>query len=414
MRKLLTNNIGIKLLSIVFAVILWLVVVNIDDPSVTKTITGIPITILNEDSITAHDYVYTVTSGETATVRVKGPRSILDNLDKTDFTATADFSEMSITNSVYATVELTDENAKYSSKIEFLRNSSVMSIQLESIQTKEMNVTVTYSGNPEEGFAVGTQELSVPSVVVSAPESILKTISSVEINIDTTGKNAEFTTYEEPVLKTADGVTIDYSDNVTISSSRISAKVIMHRIKEVPLVFQTVGTPAEGYAFLELDYEPTSVSVHGLQESLDGLASLVISGTPINIEGARENVTVQIDISQYLPAGVMLQDENQKMINVTAVIQGPVSQIFTLDPSAITLQNTPAGYTAKITTSSIQASLQGTATTLDQLSKSGLTGYLDLSAAKAGANEVNLKLNLPAGVTMEKAVDITVELTQGG
>ena len=32
LKNLLTNNIGLKFLSVLFAMILWLVVVNIDDP----------------------------------------------------------------------------------------------------------------------------------------------------------------------------------------------------------------------------------------------------------------------------------------------------------------------------------------------------------------------------------------------
>ena len=35
LKNLLTNNIGLKFLSVLFAMILWLVVVNIDDPDKT-------------------------------------------------------------------------------------------------------------------------------------------------------------------------------------------------------------------------------------------------------------------------------------------------------------------------------------------------------------------------------------------
>lgn len=413
MRNFLTNNIGIKLLSIIFAFILWLVVVNIDDPYITKTITGIPITIENEDSITDKDFVYTVTSGETATARIRGPRSILDNLNWTDFIATADFTELSITNSLYAIVELTEENDKYSNKIEFLRNSSVMSVELESIQTKEIDVTVNYTGTPKDGFMVGDQILTIPNVEVSAPESVLKTISKAVINVDINDKDTEFMTYEEPLLKTAEGLVVEYSDHIKSSHRLIGAKIIMHRIKEVPLEFQTVGTPLSGYEFIELDYEPEQISIHGLQIDLDSIEKLVISGTPINISGAQANVAVQIDISQFLPQGVLLYDENQKTINVTAVIQGPVSQNFVLEEADISLQNIPGGFSASITNDPIQVTLRGSATTLSNLTTVGLTGYVDLASAVAGSNEVPLKLNLPAGVSLVNEVEVIVELSQG-
>ena len=45
MKKSLTNNIGLKLLAFLFAFMLWLLVVNIDDPVDTKTFDSIPVTI---------------------------------------------------------------------------------------------------------------------------------------------------------------------------------------------------------------------------------------------------------------------------------------------------------------------------------------------------------------------------------
>ena len=39
--KRVTNNFGLKILAVVFAAALWLAVVNIDDPTTTRTFTAI-------------------------------------------------------------------------------------------------------------------------------------------------------------------------------------------------------------------------------------------------------------------------------------------------------------------------------------------------------------------------------------
>ena len=85
MKKILTNNIAYKLLSLFFAVIFWLIVVNIDDPEVTRTIQGIPVTTLDEEVITEKNQVYTILSGKEVTVTIKGPRSEVDKMSKEDF-----------------------------------------------------------------------------------------------------------------------------------------------------------------------------------------------------------------------------------------------------------------------------------------------------------------------------------------
>mgnify|MGYP000042764514 CR=1 FL=1 len=46
--KRITNNFGLKILAAVFAIILWMVVVNIEDPEKTKGFT-IPVTIENNE-----------------------------------------------------------------------------------------------------------------------------------------------------------------------------------------------------------------------------------------------------------------------------------------------------------------------------------------------------------------------------
>ena len=47
MKEKLTNNLGLKLLSLLMATLLWLVVVNSQDPLETRTFTDIPVKIIN-------------------------------------------------------------------------------------------------------------------------------------------------------------------------------------------------------------------------------------------------------------------------------------------------------------------------------------------------------------------------------
>ena len=49
--KLVTNNFGFKVLALFFAVVLWLVVLNIDDPTKSRTFTT-SVSLENEEAIT--------------------------------------------------------------------------------------------------------------------------------------------------------------------------------------------------------------------------------------------------------------------------------------------------------------------------------------------------------------------------
>ena len=85
LKKWIINNIGFKILAIVFAFVLWLVILNTTDTETTRTISSIPVTIENEEAIMDGTHVYTIESGETATVVVSGKRSVVNTLNPADF-----------------------------------------------------------------------------------------------------------------------------------------------------------------------------------------------------------------------------------------------------------------------------------------------------------------------------------------
>ena len=411
MKKFLTNNIGYKILALIFSAILWLVVVNIQDPNIPRTISGIPITILNENAITDQNLVYTKESGETAFVRVTGPRSIVEKLRATDFIATSDFTELSITNAAPVEIVLSPENSRYSNDIDIIDKTNSIVINIESIKTKNYTVEVAYKGATANGFVIGSESIDSPVVKVSAPESILKTIKTVVLNIDVSGKNADFTVHVQPTLLNDNGDVIALEYPVSIDINSITVAVDMHRVKEVPINFATTGTPQAGYELVALEYNPLYISVHGLEEDLENIESISVPSSLIDISASTSDVSVNIDISLYLPEGIYLYDENQRVMRVTAQIQGPIQRSINIGSNQVELRNVPGGYDAVITTSPIPVRISGNPGDVNDVDANSLTGFVDLSAGVEGSNERVLELSLPTGVSLVSPVRVTVTLT---
>ena len=59
MKKIVTNNWALKLFAVLFAFLLWMVVVNIDNPFRNKPITK-TVAIRNEQVLTDNNLTYTV------------------------------------------------------------------------------------------------------------------------------------------------------------------------------------------------------------------------------------------------------------------------------------------------------------------------------------------------------------------
>ena len=69
-KKWITNNWQIKLISVLLAAIIWVVVVNVDDPVQTVTIPNISIEIANDDLFREQGKTYTVIGSLKMSVRV--------------------------------------------------------------------------------------------------------------------------------------------------------------------------------------------------------------------------------------------------------------------------------------------------------------------------------------------------------
>ena len=90
----LTRNFGLKIMAFVFAALLWLIVVNIDDPVSKATFSDVDVMITNPEVVTNQGKVYQVLDEQKTSVTVYAKRSVLADIAKEDIVATADLSAM--------------------------------------------------------------------------------------------------------------------------------------------------------------------------------------------------------------------------------------------------------------------------------------------------------------------------------
>ena len=94
MKKKMGNNISLKILSLIIAVVVWLLVVNIDNPIGTKSFVISDVQLLNEAYIDA-DGKMCMQDSEQVPIRVtiKAQRKVLDKITVNDLRAVADLQQ---------------------------------------------------------------------------------------------------------------------------------------------------------------------------------------------------------------------------------------------------------------------------------------------------------------------------------
>ncbi len=407
--KKLTNNLVYKIVAVLLAVILWLVVVNIDDPTQTVTIRNIPITILNANSITEQGKVYTITSSETAYVRVKGPRSYIDELKASDFEAIADFNKLSITNAVTVNVDWSDSGISNSNSVEIVESTTTISVILEDIISKTYNIEVEYSGEPLEDYIVNQTRLSSDTIEVSGPSSIINKIANVKINLDVNEVSADFSTSVAPKMYNYSGEEIYQDENTTLSYEYIDADVEIYNIRSVPINASTSGNPLEGYELSMLTLSSENVIIKGRKEELDQIESITIPSDVIDITDAEENVTFSVDINSYLPENVTVYEEDLSIMTVIAYIVEQGEKAFEISSADVEILNLDQDLSAAIKTNPIHFTLRGEG--LESLNLSQISVSLDLSDEEEGASTFVLDFNLPEGIDLVSEVSVLVEIT---
>ena len=108
MKHKITKNWGLKLVSFLFAAVLWLIVTNINDPSSPYKESNIPVVLKNTDLITNNGQIYEVLDGTDMidSVVIWAPRSVVDKLNRSDIVAEANVRDLTSLNTI--SIKLSD------------------------------------------------------------------------------------------------------------------------------------------------------------------------------------------------------------------------------------------------------------------------------------------------------------------
>ena len=163
MKEKLTRNIGVKILSVILAALLWLVITNVNDPVQSKVFPDVPVTILNENLINTAKQSYDIIEGDKVSFKVAARRSIIESLDKSDFEVTADFANLSNVNAV----EIMITPKRFKDEIEIVDRGDVrtLKISIEELSSKEFKVSVVDTGKVGDGYYLGPRSAD-PNIVL--------------------------------------------------------------------------------------------------------------------------------------------------------------------------------------------------------------------------------------------------------
>ncbi len=403
MKKLLLNNIGLKIISILIAIVLWFAIVYTYDPAKTADFT-IPVTVINGDSITKLGKVYEVEQGNTVNIRVKGKTSIVKSLRSSDFKATADISKLSPTYNANIDVVCTKSS---NVEISFSGSVKMLQVKLEDLVTKQFPVVAKQRGTPSDGFFVGDSTTRPNLIRVSGGKSAIDKISVVNVSVDVNGANKSFFSEAEPVACDSDGNLVK-SDSLSFSTNPISVTTKVYETKEVAVFVDTEGAPYTGYTLESTDYEPKSVIVAGDKSDLDAVSSLTVK---VDVTDKITDIEETSSIKDVLPKNVFLTDP-EASVSVKCKIARLDTREISLSEKDITINNQNENFDYDIPDKTT-LSLKGLRKNISGVTISQLSPVVDVSGiVKAGSYKLPLVFSTIDGVSYDKLSEITVTVRE--
>ncbi len=411
--RALTNNLGFKILAVCLAFILWLAVYNIDDPKQTKTYTA-NVTVENSAVITEQKKCYEVLDGtNVVTFAVTAKRSVLRNLDDSDFRAVADMSRMVPgADGKTANVPIEISSVRANSSLNY-PNRKYLKISLEDLMSKRLVITADTSGEVAEGYALGDVTVTNANVLtVEGPASIVSTIVSAVATIEVEGMSVNLSDSVVPVLYDGEGNEVD-TTRLTVSKATVTVSARILVIKEMKLAFSTEGTPWGDYSVVSITADPQSVRVKGATSVLNPIAAITVPSEMLSVEGLREDLTTMIDITEFLPDGVELVDSADAKVAVTVRIEPYKMGRYMISTGNIQVDGLAEGCTLTFRDESIRVSVSALQSDLDRLDESRITGVIDVSGLGPGTHQVTVTLDLDAENYVCQTVTAEVVITDG-
>ena len=391
-RKLF-KNLPTLLTALVFATGVWVFAVSQADPTETRVY---PQTLTMEIVGLDSNLMIVNDIDEEVTLTLRAPSTILDELEneQNQITVTLDLSGLEA-----GVHTLTPQVNIGLAPAEVVRiNPSSIFVKLESVISESFPVEIKTLGNAAIGYELQTPELSMSSVVVTGPQSLVDAVDTVAAEVD-------IEDVSEDISRMVTVKAFDVEDNeiisVSISPSSIQVNIPVSQrggYKSVVVKIVTIGQIESGYKLTDIFALPATVMIFSSDPDLIESISGYVETEPINLDGANEDLEIPVELN--LPEGINVVGSQ----NITVQIGiSPIESSISFADIPVQIQGLAPGLQAVTSPDVVDVYLSGPLSLLENLSPADLIIIIDLTDRGIGTYQLapevqleNVEINVDA------------------
>ena len=289
LRGMVQHNLLIKIAALILAVVLWLYVMNDQNPAIDGSY-QVPVTIEN-----APEGYQLGSDTDKVTIRVRGPRSLFVSADASDFHARVNLADFAEGERAY-TVET---SIPYGFDLVNISPDKI-TINLDRMIEKTLKASLTISGAPASGYTVDKVIQADEAVKVQGPRSLVDQVVHVAGHINLSGQSRDDVTQVTLVALNTDGrevagvTLVPSSTEVTVKLARgLTRKVV--EVQPYPRSDLAPNLKLEG-----VTVTPSRIEIAGTEDVISKIS--VIGTEEFSLADVR--TTEKREVRLQLPEGV--------------------------------------------------------------------------------------------------------------
>lgn len=314
--SVVSHNLGLKLLSLVVAVLLWNFVVT-SNTSITRTKTLSNLTGYISGQSTLETYGLSL---------LENPSDALSNISVQIDVSQSEYAKPSAAN-VQVTLDLSRVRSVGTQEVPLKATTSYgrvvriipesLTLTFESLDSRLIPVNVQISGEKDKKSWYNVSRSNPSVLTISGASSVVQSIASAYAYVDVTDEKESFIAAEKYVLLDSDGNEIPQS-MLNRSSSSISVSVDVYPTEDIPvstdLANVVTGQVKPGYVIESVTIQPDKITVAAEEELLAGLTELHIE--PISVEGLSQSIAARAKLTTLSAFKYVSADEVYVSINI--------------------------------------------------------------------------------------------------
>lgn len=385
------KNWPVKLISLIVAIFLWAYVVNNSQNDELRTFRNIPVELKNMESINEKDLLIMEPKDPTVTVKLRGKRSDLLKIQRSDISVSVDLDGYGERNSTIPINVIAPPNTTVS----YVSKNNIM-FKFEKLIKKDMDIEIETVGNlPSDHLILTSKKASPDKITLKGASSQVSKIKKAKVVVDASTITND-TNLNLPVqLEDENGELVE---GVELSQGFINVSLSINSTKEVPIKLKTTGSPAEGINISKYTFSQEHVSIVGAKETLDDIN--YIDTKPVDLTQINETTNLNIDLD--LPEGIFLSDTDKKII-LNIKVDKIENKEISLSDSNIEVENLGENLSWKLAdeNKNISLNLEGGTSDLDKVNGENIKIKLNLENLEKGIHTVDITVDEMEGVKVK-------------